>query len=166
MSEENEQTPIDLSGDGGALKTLLTAGTGEETPGDGCTVSCHYTGTLVANGNQFDSSVGREPFEFELGKGAVIKGFELAAASMKLGEKAVFKFKPEYAYGKHGSPPNIPGNSELQFEMEMLGWKPEDLSPNSDGAIVRHSIKKSDRPKKNPAEGVVVNGKSLIFLEI
>lgn len=157
MAEETEQQ-IDLSGDGGALKRLTLAGTGVEMPGDGCTVSCHYTGTLVADGKQFDSSVGREPFEFELGKGAVIRGFELAAASMRLGERAVFTFAPEYAYGKHGSPPNIPGSSTLQFEMEMLGWKPQDVSPNKDGAIERHVVTKSDRPKKTPADGVVVNG--------
>lgn len=151
-SSENEQ--IDLSGDKGAMKEVLVAGTGEEQPTDGCKVLCHYTGKLT-NGTQFDSSVGREPFEFELGKGSVIKGFELAAASMKKGEKSRFTFAPTYAYGAHGSPPNIPGDSTLIFEMEMLNWKPQDLSPNSDGGILRHVLKKSDK-LKSPAEGALV----------
>lgn len=157
---DDQQAPIqiDLSGDGGVLKRLTKEGTGVATPADGCTVSCHYTGTLVADGTQFDSSVGREPFEFELGKGAVVRGFELAAASMRLGESAVFTFAPEYAYGKHGSPPSIPGGSTLQFAMEMLAWKAQDVSPNRDGAIERHVVVKSDRPKKTPKDGVLVNG--------
>lgn len=110
---------IDLSDDKGVLKKLLQEGSGEFHPTDGCKVSCHYTGKL-ADGTQFDSSVGREPFEFELGKGSVIKGFELAAASMKIGEKSVFTFAPSYAYGSHGSPPNIPGNSTLTFEVSFI----------------------------------------------
>lgn len=163
MSEE-ALPQIDLSGDGGAQKRLTHEGSGTETPGDGCRVVCHYTGTLVSTGAQFDSSVGREPFEFELGKESVVKGFELAAASMKKGERAVFTFAPEYAYGSYGSPPNIPGNSTLQFEMEMLDWKPQDVSPNQDGAITRHILTKSDHPKMTPADGVLVNGNQFGFV--
>lgn len=68
MSEQDE-TLIDLSGDGGVLKKILQEGTSDDQPTIGCTVSLHYTGTLE-NGTKFDSSLDRnEPFEFELGKG-------------------------------------------------------------------------------------------------
>ena len=60
---------IDLSGDGGVLKKLITEGTGEEYPGSGCTVSVHYAGRLL-DGTPFDSSYDRnEPFSFQVGVG-------------------------------------------------------------------------------------------------
>lgn len=65
-------TQIDLSGDGGVLKTILQEGTTDEYPSAGCKVSLHYTGTLY-DGTKFDSSLDRnEPFEFELGKGTFL----------------------------------------------------------------------------------------------
>lgn len=83
----------------------------------GCTVSLHYNGTLV-DGTVFDSSVERnEPFEFELGKGRVIKGFEMFIPTMRKGEKSVLTCAPEYGYGPAGSPPKIPANSTLRFEV-------------------------------------------------
>lgn len=117
MSEE-QKIIIELTDDKGVLKEILQEGIGEVQPYDGCKVLCHYTGKLT-DGTQFDSSVGREPFEFELGAGSVIKGFDLGVASMKKGEKSVFTFTPGYAYGSHGSPPNIPGNSTLIFEVSI-----------------------------------------------
>lgn len=57
--------------------------------------------------------------------------------TMKKGEKCVLTCGPEYAYGANGSPPNIPPNASLNFELEMLGWKGEDVSPNSSGEIER-----------------------------
>lgn len=80
-------------------------------------MSLHYTGTLV-DGTVFDSSVERnEPFEFELGKGRVIKGFEMFIPTMRKGEKSVLTCAPEYGYGPAGSPPKIPANSTLRFEV-------------------------------------------------
>lgn len=111
---------IDLSGDQGVLKKVLLEGSGDEIPSDGCKVSLHYTGTLV-DGTKFDSSLDRnEPFEFELGKGSVIKAFDMGVATMKLGEKCILTCAPDYAYGKAGSPPNIPPNSTLKFEVCYL----------------------------------------------
>lgn len=111
---------IDLSGDGGVQKKILQEGVGDETPSPGCKVSLHYTGTLT-DGTKFDSSLDRnEPFEFELGKGVVVKAFDLGIATMKKGEKAILTCAPEYAYGAGGSPPNIPPNATLLFEVSCL----------------------------------------------
>lgn len=120
MADETEVQKIDLSGDGGVLKQILKEGTSVERPTSGCTVSLHYTGTLV-DGTKFDSSLDRgEPFEFELNKGVVVKAFDLGIASMKKGEKAILTCAPEYAYGAAGSPPNIPPNSTLLFEVRSI----------------------------------------------
>lgn len=147
---------VDLSGDGGVQKQILQEGSGEETPSNGCTVSLHYTGTLDSDGKKFDSSLDRnEPFEFKLGQGSVIKAFDMGVATMKLGEKCVLKCAPDYAYGASGSPPNIPPNSTLNFELEMLGWKGEDLSPGSDRSIERFVLTPGEG-KKTPNDGALV----------
>lgn len=74
---------------------------------------------------------------------------------MKKGEKCVLTCAPNYAYGAAGSPPNIPPNSTLKFEVEMLGWKGQDLSKNGDGGIERFIVTKSDK-KKTPNDGAFV----------
>ncbi|XP_036321003.1 FK506-binding protein 59-like [Rhagoletis pomonella] len=150
----SENKKIDLSGDGGVLKEIIKDGQGDEHPLNGCKVSLHYTGRLV-DGTVFDSSVEREPFEFDLGKGHVIKAFDMGVATMKLNEKCFLTCAPEYAYGVAGSPPSIPPNSTLIFELEMLGWHGEDVSPNKDGSIERYIIESSDK-KRSPGEGALV----------
>lgn len=110
---------VDISPDkdGGVLKEILTEGTGDETPSASNTVIVHYTGTLT-DGTKFDSSKDRnQPFEFELGAGRVIKAWDIGIATMKRGEVAVLTCAPEYAYGKQGSPPKIPENATLKFEV-------------------------------------------------
>lgn len=150
----SENKKIDLSGDGGVLKEIINEGQGDEYPLNGCKVTLHYTGKLV-DGTVFDSSVGREPFEFDLGKGHVIKAFDMGVATMKLNEKCSLTCASEYAYGAAGSPPSIPPNSTLIFELEMLGWRGEDVSPNKDGSIERFIVVSSDK-KRSPAEGGLV----------
>lgn len=115
-------------------------------------MSLHYTGTLL-DGTKFDSSRDRnQPFEFQLGTGAVIKGFEMGIPTMKKGEKCVLTCGPEYAYGANGSPPNIPPNASLNFELEMLGWKGEDISPDSSRGIERF-ILTAGEGQSTPGEG-------------
>ncbi|XP_059618272.1 FK506-binding protein 59 isoform X2 [Phlebotomus argentipes] len=152
MSEQNvTETELDLSGDGGVKKLILQEGVGEELPSKGCRVSLHYTGTLL-DGTQFDSSVDRGvPFEFELGRESVIKAFDMGVATMKKGEKCVLTCAPEYAYGAAGSGPNIPPNATLKFELEMLSWELEDLSPDRTKGILRDVVKASDK-KRTPNE--------------
>ncbi|XP_055682652.1 FK506-binding protein 59 isoform X2 [Lutzomyia longipalpis] len=146
-----EETEIDISGDGGVKKKILKEGEGEEFPSKGCRVSLHYTGTLL-DGTQFDSSVERNvPFEFELGRESVIKAFDMGVATMRKGEKCILTCAPEYAYGAAGSRPNIPPNATLKFELEMLSWELEDLSPERNKGILRCILKASDK-KRTPNE--------------
>ncbi len=98
----------------------ITAGTGAEAT-RGKTVRVHYTGWLT-NGKKFDSSVDRgEPFEFRLGAGQVIQGWDQGVAGMKVGGKRQLHIKPSLGYGPQGYPPVIPPNSTLIFDVELLG---------------------------------------------
>ncbi|KAF2075000.1 hypothetical protein CYY_003696 [Polysphondylium violaceum] len=93
--------------------------TQKTVPGDHLKI--HYTGTLL-NGEKFDSSVDRgTPFEFTLGEGRVIKGWDQGLLGMCVGEKRKLVIPPSMGYGAHGSPPKIPGNSHLVFETELIG---------------------------------------------
>lgn len=119
---QKEGEEKDLTRDGGVKKLLVKAGEGWDKPEAGDEVSVHYTGTLL-DGTKFDSSVDRgDPFQFKLGQGQVIKGWDKGIASMKKGERAVFTIAPEYAYGDAGSPPTIPAKATLKFEVELLTW--------------------------------------------
>ncbi|XP_014359722.2 FK506-binding protein 59 isoform X1 [Papilio machaon] len=136
----DEGIDISKAGDRGVLKRIIKEGEGTDTPNPGCQVTVHYTGTLL-DGTKFDSSKDRnEPFEFQLGKGEVIKAWDIGVATMKKGEVCVLTCAPEYAYGAAGSPPKIPPNSTLQFEVEMIDWKVEDLSPGKKKGILRHIL--------------------------
>eukprot|EP00271_Cylindrocystis_brebissonii_P009935 TRINITY_DN2563_c0_g1_i1.p1 TRINITY_DN2563_c0_g1~~TRINITY_DN2563_c0_g1_i1.p1 ORF type:complete len:172 (+),score=20.85 TRINITY_DN2563_c0_g1_i1:68-517(+) len=84
-------------------------------------VKVHYTGTLT-DGTEFDSSVGRgQPFEFTLGEGQVIKGWDNGLAGACLGEKRKLKIPSSMGYGDRGSPPKIPGGATLIFMTELMG---------------------------------------------
>lgn len=99
--------------------TDLVAGTGDEAVA-GKKVSVHYTGTLT-DGTKFDSSVDRgQPFEFTLGAGQVIKGWDQGVAGMKVGGKRKLVIPADLAYGQSGQG-SIPPNSTLVFEVELLG---------------------------------------------
>jgi hypothetical protein len=114
-------TIIDISGDGKLTKEVTSEGEGP-VPAAGDEIIAHYTGTLL-DGTVFDSSRDRgKTFNFVLGEGRVIKGWDQGFATMKKGEKAVLTCAPEYAYGASGSPPKIPPNSTLKFDVELLGF--------------------------------------------
>ncbi|MFT3836803.1 MAG: FKBP-type peptidyl-prolyl cis-trans isomerase [Myxococcaceae bacterium] len=97
----------------------IKVGTGAEAKA-GQRVTVHYVGTLT-NGNKFDSSRDRgEGFEFNLGAGEVIKGWDQGVAGMKVGGMRKLTIPPELGYGARGVPPVIPANSTLVFEVELL----------------------------------------------
>jgi peptidylprolyl isomerase len=88
-------------------------------PKDGDTVLVHYTGRFT-NGKVFDTSVGKQPFHFVLGRGQVIKGWDEGVASMRVGGKRKLIVPPALAYGAQGYPGAIPPNSTLVFQVELL----------------------------------------------
>uniref|UniRef100_A0A1B6JDN5 peptidylprolyl isomerase n=1 Tax=Homalodisca liturata TaxID=320908 RepID=A0A1B6JDN5_9HEMI len=79
----------------------------------------HYRGTLE-DGTEFDSSLSRDPLTFTLGSGQVIKGWDQGLMGMCAGEKRKLVIPPHLAYGSHGSPPKIPGEATLIFEVELV----------------------------------------------
>ncbi|CAJ0947897.1 unnamed protein product, partial [Mesorhabditis belari] len=99
-------------------------------PGDGKTfpqnrqrVTCHYVLTLE-NGKQVDSSRDHgKPFEFMIGRGEVIKGWDQGVAKMSLGQRAILTISPDLGYGAKGVGDSIPGDSTLIFDVEILGIK-------------------------------------------
>ncbi|XP_073977060.1 peptidyl-prolyl cis-trans isomerase FKBP4-like isoform X2 [Rhodnius prolixus] len=161
--------------DGGVLKEIIKEGESEETPLSGCKVHVHYTGKLT-DGTVFDSSRDKpQPFTFQLGKGKVIKAWELGIATMKKGEVAVLHCKHEYAYGITGSPPKIPPKATLIFEVELIEWDVENLSGKKDNGILRRPITNGtgiDSPKElaeveihlvGEYEGRVFDDRDVIF---
>ena len=97
-------------------------GSGQVCP-KGAFVTLHFHGKLD-DGSVFDSSIQRnEPFQCKIGVGQVIRGWDEGCTQMKMGGKATFICPPAYAYGPKGSPPIIPPNATLTFEVELLDFK-------------------------------------------
>jgi len=117
-SSNINQQSMDLNNNG-YYKEDLTIGNGKEAQlKDKLTV--HYVGTLE-DGSKFDSSYDRgTPFQFTLGVGEVIMGWDKGMLGMKVGGKRKLVISPELGYGESGFPPVIPGNSILTFEVELL----------------------------------------------
>jgi len=124
-----------------AATPATTTATGTETmpmqqtdlaPGNGAEIKSgqsalvHYTGWLYDaaapdnKGKQFDSSVGREPFEFPLGAGAVIQGWDKGVVGMKVGGKRQLVIPPEMGYGNRGAGGVIPPGATLLFDVELV----------------------------------------------
>lgn len=86
----------------------------------GATVAVHYVGTLT-DGQKFDSSRDRaQPFQFPLGAGHVIQGWDQGVAGMRVGGLRKLTVPPHLGYGEGGFPPVIPANATLVFEVELL----------------------------------------------
>ncbi len=103
------------------IKDLVVGKGTEAKTGD--SVKVHYVGTLP-DGKEFDSSKKHnQPFDFELGAGRVIKGWDQGVVGMKIGGKRKLTVPPSLGYGARGFPPVIPPNSTLIFEVELLEVK-------------------------------------------
>lgn len=105
--------------EGGMRVQDTVVGTGEEAK-SGMAVAVHYTGTLE-DGTKFDSSLDRgKPFQFILGGGMVIKGWDVGIAGMRVGGKRKLAIPPAMGYGAQGSGSVIPPNAALYFDVELL----------------------------------------------
>ncbi len=118
-AKKEEMTPKEITTESGLKYIVLKEGAGA-VPKKGDMVKAHYTGWLV-NGTKFDSSVDRgEPLKFQVGVGQVIKGWDEALLSMKVGEKRKLTIPGNLAYGKKGYPGVIPPDATLIFDVELL----------------------------------------------
>ena len=126
MDDANAQSAKPVTTSSGLQYTDTKPGTGA-SPKQGQTAVVHYTGYLHDNGakgKKFDSSVDRgQPFEFPVGAGRVIKGWDEGVASMKIGGKRTLIVPPELGYGARGAGGVIPPNATLIFDVELLGVK-------------------------------------------
>ncbi len=108
--------------DSGLEYIEVEAGTGAQAK-TGDVVRVHYTGTLD-DGTQFDSSHDRgQPFEFTLGRGQVIAGWDEGIALMRVGGKATLVVPHDLGYGERGYPGVIPPRATLHFDVELVGIK-------------------------------------------
>ena len=143
----------DILGDGSIMKTIIKAAPPEntESPALGHKVKVHYTGTLTSDGSKFDSSRDRDaPFDFTVGSG-VITGWSEAVPTMKLGEVAKFTICSDKAYGASGSPPKIPPNASLDFEIELLSFTDRD-DVLRDGSLMKKVLARGGGDWKTPNE--------------
>ena len=124
VSADLSKKPTVPKGTGAAPKELqgtdVVVGKGKEAK-DGDKVSVQYVGVLFKDGKQFDASWdrGKKPFEFTIGQGQVIQGWDQGVAGMKVGGRRVLVIPPELAYGASGSPPTIPPNAPLIFAVDL-----------------------------------------------
>jgi FKBP-type peptidyl-prolyl cis-trans isomerase FkpA len=125
-AEPEVPEPADL------VKEDLAVGTGAEAK-DGDKVKVNYTGRLLKTNFMFDTSVGKKPFDFQLGKGSVIKGWDLGVLGMKVGGKRKLTIPSKLGYGDSGSPPKIPGKATLVFDVELLSVGEEADAGAKDG---------------------------------
>ncbi|KAK8798423.1 hypothetical protein WA538_005345 [Blastocystis sp. DL] len=104
----------------GFEKEVIKKGDGKNFPKVGDMLTMHYTGTLTS-GKVFDSSRTRgKPFQFVIGIGQVIKGWDEGVMTMSLGERCKLTLSPDYGYGPRGVPGVIPPNATLVFDVELL----------------------------------------------
>eukprot|EP00468_Gymnochlora_sp_CCMP2014_P008055 CAMPEP_0167756050 /NCGR_PEP_ID=MMETSP0110_2-20121227/9163_1 /TAXON_ID=629695 /ORGANISM="Gymnochlora sp., Strain CCMP2014" /LENGTH=178 /DNA_ID=CAMNT_0007642103 /DNA_START=24 /DNA_END=560 /DNA_ORIENTATION=+ len=102
------------------VKTI-TKGDGKNFPQKGDKLAMHYVGTLKDGGKKFDSSRDRgQLFEFTIGVGQVIKGWDEGVMKMSLGERAILNITSDYGYGARGAGAAIPPNADLVFDVELV----------------------------------------------
>jgi FKBP-type peptidyl-prolyl cis-trans isomerase len=122
ISQQNNNSSNEKKSMGLEIKTTKE-GTGDRTVKNGDTISVHYTGKLT-DGTKFDSSVDRGvPFDFTIGQGMVIAGWEQGFLGAKVGEKRTLTIPSELGYGAQGAGAVIPPNATLIFDVEVVAIK-------------------------------------------
>jgi FKBP-type peptidyl-prolyl cis-trans isomerase len=145
-AEPETPEPADL------IKEDLSVGTGAEAK-EGDKVKLNYTGRLLKTNFMFDTSTGagKKPFEFTIGKGGAIKGWELGVPGMKVGGKRKLTIPSRLGYGDKGSPPKIPGKATLVFEVELLSvGEVADAGTDDGGGEATDGGKKKKKKKPQP----------------
>ncbi|CAE7208794.1 FPR1 [Symbiodinium natans] len=104
----------------GVRKQIRKDGDGRTFPKKGDKLKMHYVGTFANTGEVFDSSRGKEPIEFTVGVGQVIRGWDEGVMQMSKGEHAILEITSDFAYGRAGVRGLIPPNANLVFEVELL----------------------------------------------
>ena len=143
--EPEKPEPADL------IKEDVLVGTGDECK-EGDKVKVHYTGKLLKTNFKFDSSVGKDPLEFTLGKAEVIKGWDEGVAGMKVGGKRKLTIPSKLGYGEQGNPPKIPGKATLVFDVELVAIVPKEAPKTDDKKGDKKDEKKSDKSKDAPKD--------------
>jgi len=118
---------------------------------NGDMLSMHYTGTLL-DGKKFDSSVGRDPFSFQLGAGQVIKGWDQGLTDMCVGEKRVLTIPPQLAYGEQGAGNVIPPGATLKFSVELIGINE---APPMDNVFKKIDLDQDNQLSKEEVAGYI-----------
>ena len=171
LATEFEGEPQEL--EGGLVVRDIEVGESRDEIKPGATVILHYRGVLAETGEQFDSSYDRgQPARFTLEPGALIEGFSRGLTGMKAGGKRRIEIPAELGYGERGSPPVIPPNAELIFEVEVLSFNnPRELSDEwiseetrENGLVVR-TVKEGDADAQPIPEDAIAVVHTLGVLE-
>lgn len=161
--QKNNLTATAKQTPGGTWYVITERGTGP-LPQNGQTVSVKYRGTILATGKEFDSSArhGDAPFDFPLGKGQVIKGWDQGIAMLPKGSKATLIIPSSLGYGPQGMGPDIPANSALRFDVELVDIKGAATAAAPATAAKKPATAKpgaKKAPVKKPAAKKPVTGK-------
>lgn len=163
-SEDKNSTQNDKEiGTHGLRKRILIKGNSWQTPFFGDEAEVHFSGQIRGGACLESSRDKGTPFKFRLGQREVIKGWEEGVATMKKGERAIFTIPPNLAYGEVGSPPLIPPNSTLVYDIEMISWSTiRDIT--GDGGILK-KITREGEGWATPRDGDEVLVKYEVRLE-
>jgi len=150
---DSKLTDVDPTKEKGVLKKVLVKGTGDAVAENGQELTLNYVCTYQ-DGTQIDSSYERgRPATVILGSGQLIQGLEYGIATMKKGEKAFFRIRPCLTYSSTKQPTNLPDNRTLLFEVELIDWKPVDLSPDYDSSILKTQLERGEDSFVYPKAG-------------
>ncbi|KAJ1450698.1 hypothetical protein M885DRAFT_589859 [Pelagophyceae sp. CCMP2097] len=126
----DDQGRIDVCQDGGVLLKVLTAGSGIIVE-SGDTVGVNYVGRVLGAEDEFDRNHGGYPFEFVVGEGKVVKGWDLAICLLQVGARVTLTLHPDYGYGKEGSKPDVGSDATLYFDIELVSIKDRGVKGSS-----------------------------------